>query len=108
MKNTLVRIIEGADSPTVSNVFANNDCALCVLQITGTYSTATLAVQGLIDTEAGEWTDIAVFDLSNLRLTDKGAKGNGIYTAAVEGILRIRLNLESIADGSLTAVANFR
>ena len=105
-KPTVVPMISGANSPVISSVYANNSKSLCTMQITGSYSTAVLKVQGQVDTGSGEWADIAVFNLSNLDLKPN-AQGNGIYQLAMEGILRIRFNLTNISGGSLTAVANF-
>ena len=102
----LMKMIDAAEAPAVSSVFANNAAYLCAMQITGTYSTATVKVQGLIDTGSAEWTDIAVFNLSNLDLSPN-SRGNGIYHAAIEGILRIRVNVTEIAGGDITVVANF-
>lgn len=106
VRPTVLPMISGASDATVSSVFVNNNRSLCTLQITGTYTTATLKIQGQVDTGSSEWGDIAVFDLSNLDLDSK-AQGNGIYQAAIEGVLRVRFNLTAITGGSLTAVANF-
>lgn len=105
-KPTVVPMIKGASAPVISSVYANNSKSLCTMQITGSYSTAVLKVQGQVDTGSGEWADIAVFNLSNLDLKPN-AQGNGIYQLAMEGILRIRFNLTNISGGGLTAVANF-
>lgn len=105
-KPTVVPMITGAEAAAVSNVFINNNKYLCTMQITGTYTTATLKVQGQVDAASGEWADIAVFDLSNLHL-QQNAQGNGIYQVAIEGVLRIRFNVTDITGGSLTAVANY-
>lgn len=102
----IMRMIEGAIAPAISNVFVNNAAYLCVMQITGTYSTAVVKVQGLIDTGTAEWSDLAVFDLSNLDLTES-SKGNGIYQTAIEGILRVRVNVTSVTGGSISVLANF-
>lgn len=103
---SLVKMIDGASAPTISNVFTNNAAYLCVMQITGTYDTAVVKVQGLIDTGTAEWSDLAVFDLSNLNLTES-SKGNGIYQTAIEGILRVRINVTSVTGGSISVLANF-
>ena len=105
MQNILP-MITNATEPVVSGIFSNNAKSLCVTQITGTYSSAVLKVQGQIDTGSGEWADIAVFNLSNLHLAPN-AQGNGIYQCGVEGILRIRFNVTAVSGGSITAVANF-
>lgn len=105
-KPTVIPMFSEVSSPEISNVFVNNNRSLCTMQITGTYTTATLKIQGQVDTGSSEWGDIAVFDLSNLDLDSK-AQGNGIYQAAIEGVLRVRFNLTAITGGSLTAVANF-
>ena len=101
-----VRMIDGATAPAISNVFVNNACAVCTLQITGTYSAAVVKVQGMIDTGSAEWSDLAVFNLSNLDLT-QDSKGNGIYDTAIEGILRVRVNVTSVTGGSISVLANF-
>ena len=105
-KASLMKMIDGASAPTVSNVFVNNAAYLCVMQITGTYSAAVVKVQGMIDTGSAEWSDLAVFNLSNLDLT-QDSEGNGIYDTAIEGILRVRVNVTSITGGSISVLANF-
>ena len=105
-RSAILRMINGATAPAVSNVFSNNTSYLCAMQVTGTYSTATVKLQGMIDTDGNNWTDIAVFNLSNLELKPN-SQGNGIYHAAIEGVLRIRMNVTAVDGGDISVVANF-
>ena len=106
-RSSVIKMIDGATTPSISNVFVNNVSTYCALQITGTYSTATVAVQGVITGNSQDWTDIAVFNLSNLEIKTADMTGNGIYQAAVEGIPNVRINVRAISGGSITVTANF-
>lgn len=106
-KTANIKMLDGATVPTISNVFVNNNCAACTFQVTGTYTSATVAVQGIVNVESGEWVDLAVFNLSDLKLDDNGLEENGIYQVGIEGILRVRFALTTVSGGSVTLVAQF-
>ena len=100
-------MIAGATAPAISNVFVNNGAETCAFQISGSYTTATVMVEGLVNIESNAWDSIAIFDLSNFELEDEGADGNGIYQIPVEGILRVRVNVTAVSGGDITVTANF-
>lgn len=102
-----IKMLDGATAPAISNVFVNNNCASCTFQVTGTYTSATVAAQGIVNLDSGAWVDLAVFDLSDLKLNDEGTGENGIYQLGIEGIPRVRFALTAVSGGSLTLVAQF-
>ena len=104
----VLTMISGAASPTISNTFVNNKSENLTLQITGTYSSATVLVQGLVDVNSTAWTTLATFNLTDLSLTTgSGIGDNGLYQVAIGGILRVRLNVTAISGGEITITANF-
>lgn len=102
-----VRMIEGATAPAISNVFVNNACAVCTLQITGTFTTATVLVEGIINVASNQWVTLAAFNLSDLSLEKDGADKAGIYQVGIEGILRVRMNVTEVSGGDITIAAQF-
>lgn len=102
-----VRMIDGATAPVISNVFVNNACAVCTLQITGTFTAATVLVEGIVNVASNQWVTLAAFNLSDLSLEKDGADKAGIYQVGIEGILRVRMNVTEISGGDITIAAQF-
>lgn len=102
-----VRMIDGATAPAISNVFVNNACAVCTLQITGSFTAATVLVEGIVNVASNQWVTLAVFNLSDLSLEKDGADKAGIYQVGIEGILRVRMNVTEISGGDITIAAQF-
>lgn len=107
-KPAVLRMISGATSPAVSNVYVNNKSEYLTLQVTGTFSSATVLVEGLVDVDTAAWTTLAVFNLTDLSLLDGSGVGDkGIYRVKISGILRVRINLTAVSGGNITVAANF-
>lgn len=102
-----VRMIDGATAPAISNVFVNNACAVCTLQITGSFAAATVLVEGIVNVASNQWVTLAAFNLSDLSLEKDGADKAGIYQVGIEGILRVRMNVTEISGGDITIAAQF-
>ena len=102
-----VRMIDGATAPVISNVFVNNACAVCTLQITGSFTAATVLVEGIVNVASNQWVTLAAFNLSDLSLEKDGADKAGIYQVGIEGILRVRMNVTEISGGDITIAAQF-
>lgn len=100
-------MISGASSPTVSNAFVNNNSELCTLQISGTFTSATVNVEGIVDVNSGKWVTLATFDLSDLDLKTHGLSDKSIYQVGIAGILRVRISVTAISGGNITIMANF-
>lgn len=104
----VLTMISGARSPTISNVYVNNKSERLTLQITGTFSAATVLVQGLVNLNSTAWTTLAALDLTDFTFSNaSGVRGKGIYQIGVSGILRVRINLTAISGGDITVAANF-
>lgn len=102
-----VRMIDGATAPVISNVFVNNACAVCTLQITGSFAAATVLVEGIVNVASNQWVTLAAFNLSDLSLEKNGADKAGIYQVGIEGILRVRMNVTEVTGGDITIAAQF-
>lgn len=91
----------GATSAGVSKAYANDTCDVCALQVSGTFTSATVKVQGKSDLAHGEYTDLAVIDLSALSVK-KAITAAGIYEAGIEGIQSVRVQVVSVSGGDIT------
>lgn len=106
-KPAIIKMISNATVPTVSNTFINNKCDACALQITGTFTSATVSVEGIVDVNSGSWVSLATFDLTDLDIKTAGMSDKSIYQVGITGILRVRVNVTAVAGGNITVVANF-
>jgi lysophospholipase L1-like esterase len=102
-----VRMIDGATAPGISNIFVNNACAVCTLQITGSFTAAMVLVEGIVNVASNQWVTLAAFNLSDLSLEKDGADKAGIYQVGIEGILRVRMNVTEVTGGDITIAAQF-
>lgn len=103
----VLTMISGVSSPTVSNTFVNNNAEICALQISGTFSSATVKVEGIVDINSGKWVSLATFDLTDLDLKTNGMSDKSLYRVGIAGILRVRISLTAINGGDITVMANF-
>ena len=99
--------ISGATAATVSPEFANNSCDVCSVQVTGTFTSATLHVQGIVNAESAVWVNLAVLSLTDYTLSTTGIGAAGIFECGVEGISRVRFNLSAVSGGNITVQAQF-
>lgn len=106
-KPAVLTMISSVTTPTISNTFVNNTAEVCTLQISGTFSSATVNIEGIVNVNSGVWVTLATFNLSDLDLKTSGMTGDGIYQASVAGILRVRINVTAVSGGNITVVANF-
>lgn len=108
MRNIAEIKMESVTSASQSSVFTNNQCDLCTVQVFGTATAMKVQVQGMTDIDSDEWQNLAVFDNSDLSLTegDDGITAKGIYSAMVEGVTQVRINVASVT-GTLNVTAKF-
>lgn len=106
-KPAVLTMISGASTPTVSNTFVNNNSEICTLQISGTFASATVKVEGIVDINSGRWVSLATFDLTDLDLKTNGMSDKSLYRVGIAGILRVRISLTEINGGDITVMANF-
>ena len=106
-KPAIIKMISAVTVPTVSNTFVNNKCDACLLQITGTFASATVSVEGIVDVNSGSWVSLATFNLTDLDIKTAGMTAKSIYQVGITGILRVRVNVTAVYGGNITVVANF-
>lgn len=99
-------LISGATGATVSPEFINNECDICSVQVSGTFSAVSLTIQGVTDTSGGEWTDIAAADLQSYDIKNPITSA-GIYETGIEGISKVRVKVTSVTGGSVSVFAKF-
>ena len=96
------KMIDAATSPAVSAVFTNNNCDVCSVHVTGTFSSATAYVQGMTGGEAGEWVNLCVINLSTYEKSSTGMRTAGIFETGIEGISQIRVNVTAVSGGAIS------
>ena len=108
MRNTADMKMENVTAAAVSSVFTNTNCDLCSVQVYGTATAMKVQVQGMTDADSETWVNLAVFDNSDLSLIegDDGITAAGIYSAMIEGVTQIRVNVASVT-GTLSVTAKF-
>lgn len=109
MRNIAEMKMENVTSASQSSVFVNNTCDLCSVQVFGTATAMKIQIQGMTDTTSETWVDLAVFDNSDLTLTegDNGITSAGIYSAMIEGVTQVRINVASVTGGAVNVTAKF-
>ena len=100
--------MENVSAAAVSDVFVNSLCDLCSVQVYGTATAMKVKVQGMTDAASETWVDLAVFDNSDLTLAegDDGITEAGIYSATIDGVTQVRINVVSVT-GTLNVTAKF-
>ena len=108
-RQALVTLIDAATAAGASDSYINNTCDLLSVQVDGTFSAVKVEVQGKTDTDAADWTNIAVFDKSTLDLNDGdyGIVAKGIYEAGIAGLTVVRVNVASVSGGNVTVTGSF-
>ena len=108
-RQALITMIDAASSAGASAEVINSTCDLLSVQVDGTFSSATVKVQGKTDANASDWTNIAIFNKSTLDLTEgsDGITAKGIYEANIAGVVFVRVNVTSVSGGNVTVVGSF-
>ena len=97
--------IEEATGATTSTVFINNSCDSLGLQVTGTFSSATVKVQGTVDVDSSDWVDIIAIDLSDMSTETSGITAKGIYQIPIESLCKVRVNVTAVSGGNISVYA---
>ena len=108
MRNIAELKMENVTSAGTSSVYVNNTCDLCSVQVFGTATAMKVQVQGMTDAESETWVDLAVFDNSDLTLTEgnDGITSAGIYSVMIDGVTQVRINVASVT-GTVNVTAKF-
>lgn len=102
-----ITMIEAATAETISNVFVNNNCAAVTLQITGSYTSATVLVEGLVNLSSNAWVSLGAIELGDFELNSDGLSEKSLYQVGIEGIPRVRIHVAAVSGGDITVVCQF-
>lgn len=102
-----ITMIEAATAETISNVFVNNNCAAVTLQITGSYTSATVLVEGLVNLNSNAWVSLGAIELGDFELNSDGLSEKSLYQIGIEGIPRVRIHVTAVSGGDITVVCQF-
>lgn len=108
-REALITMINAASSTGASSVVTNTNCDLLSVQVDGTFSAATVKVEGKTNENATDWTAIAIFNKTTLDMTagSTGITAKGIYEANIAGVAFVRVNVTSVSGGNVTVVGSF-
>ena len=108
MRNIADMKMENVSAAAVSDVFANSSCDICTVQVFGTATAMKVQIQGMTDAASETWENLALFDNSDLSLAegDDGITAKGIYSAMIEGVTQVRINVVSVT-GTLNVTVKF-
>lgn len=99
------KFIDKATANTVSNVYTNTTCDVLGLQIDGTFTSASVILEGKTDVNA-EWQTLAVVDLKDFNVVSE-MSAKGIFEAGIECINLVRVTASNIVGGNLTVFGRF-
>lgn len=102
-----ITMINGATAEAISNVFVNNNCASVTLQITGSFTTATVQVEGLVNLNSNSWVSLGAIELSEFEPDSDGLSEKSLYQVGIEGIPRVRIHVTAVSGGDITVVCQF-
>lgn len=102
-----VLLIDAATSATVSSYVANNNCDVLGIQVTGTFTSATVFVQGMVNIDANTWVNLAALDLTEFDMENAGITAAGLYEVGIEGVLRVRINVTAVSGGNISVYGKF-
>lgn len=102
-----ITMIDGATSAAISNVFVNNNCAAVTLQITGSFTTATVQVEGLVNLNSNSWVSLGAIELGEFEPDSDGLSEKSLYQVGIEGIPRVRIHVTAVSGGDITVVCQF-
>lgn len=99
-------VINTATTPTASDEYINNSCDIVSLEVKGTFTSATVKLQGMIDPASTEWVDLAMINLTTWAMAES-INASGIYEGAIEGALKVRVNVTAVSGGNVSVYARF-
>ena len=88
-------------SPTVSKPFMNAASDVLALQISGSFTSAQVRIEGRI-AKGAEWTPLAAIDLSTFAAVKGDLTAAGLYEFGVASIRELRANVSSVSGGTIT------
>lgn len=102
-----VLMINAATSAAVSSNYTNNNCDILGIQVTGTFSSATLYIQGMVNTDSNTWVNLAALNLTDFDVENAGITSAGLYEYGIEGVMMVRANVSAVSGGNITVYGKF-
>lgn len=102
-----VLMLDTVTSAATSSVYTNNLCDACSIQISGTFTSAVVYVQGKLNPDIDDWVNIAVIDLSNYTVDSDGISNKKLYEVGIDGVQFVRINAATVTGGNLSAYVSF-
>ena len=99
-------VINTATTPTISDEYINNSCDIVSLEVKGTFTSATVKLQGMIDPNSTEWVDLAMINMTDYS-TFSAVENKGIFEGGIEGVLKVRVNVTAVSGGNVSVYARF-
>lgn len=108
-RQALITMIAAASSAATSDIVPNGNCDTLTVQVSGSFTSGKIEIQGKTDENASDWTSLAVQDRSDASTVEgsDGITAKGIYTANIAGLVLIRANVASVSGGTVTVVGAF-
>lgn len=100
-------LIDKATSATISAEYINSSCDSLGLQVYGTFTSATIKVQGVVDADSTEWVDIGLVNLSDLSAETVGITEKGIYQIPIDALCKVRINVTAVSGGNISVYGQF-
>lgn len=100
--NQFFKFFDAVSTSTESNVLINQSSSQLVLQVEGAATAFSISVVGIVDSETEEYETLAVINNSDFSVSNE-ITNKGIYTIGTDGIVKIKLILNSISGGDITA-----
>ena len=94
--------VDGATSATTSNDCVNSMSDLLDLQISGTFTSCAVVLEGKVDLNA-DYETLKVINLGKFEAVAEMEEA-GIYEAAISGIQVVRVTVQSVEGGTITVV----
>ena len=104
---TRALLIDKASSATISDVYINGNCDVLGIQVSGTFSSATIKAQGVVDADSTDWVDIGAIDLADMSAKKSGITAKGVYEIPIESLYKIRVNVTAVSGGNVSVFGQF-
>lgn len=101
------KFVEKATSTFTSNPCYNANSDSGAIQVSGTFTSAVVKVQGKADLENGDWIDLALLDLGSTDILTQVTKKGIFAVMGVDVVKAIQVVVVSVAGGNISVFGNF-
>lgn len=84
-----------------SNVLANTQGSILVLQVSGDASNFKINAYGQVDLESNDYAKLQAINVESYDIS-QDITSNGIYNISIDGISKVYLDLSAITSGQVT------